>query len=235
MVKNKIKPSTFERVVVYNNHQWQILKEKREVAIKILQIIDKLPSKFYIYGSVARGDVRDGSDIDLVVLDVVSSFQLLYLLQDTRILSKFIIMATPNHSIKGVIELENDITISFPLSPFSNREIDFYKFGGMVEVKDIETEIRVSGIDKRLVLINPTNDGHKERSVMQVSSKELTRLGFSPRIIEERMRALNRRDKIGRTGVFLKEEVLTEIGFENHLKQLEDRNHLIRKKIRHST
>ncbi|MCY3410176.1 MAG: nucleotidyltransferase domain-containing protein [Candidatus Heimdallarchaeota archaeon] len=232
MTRKKIKTKADELEVHYYEEHWDTFHQKRELARDILQLLDPLQTPTVVYGSVARGDIHQGSDIDILLQDVISSYQIEYLITDSEIISRSIVMATPNHAIKGSIVLESDITISFPLMPFTSREIDFYSFGGSVTLKDIDARKRVPGINKQLLLIMPIENGHTERSILNVPQLELTRLGFSPQIIEERKRVLKRRDDIGRTGVFLNDPVDPELGFEATLRQLMDRNHLIRKKVR---
>jgi len=50
--------------IEYSREHWEILKNKRERAIEILRQIKSLGMEGYIYGSVARGDVKKDSDID---------------------------------------------------------------------------------------------------------------------------------------------------------------------------
>lgn len=232
MTKKKIKTKADELEVHYNREHWNTFHQKREIARDILQLLDPLQTSSIVYGSVARGDTHQGSDIDILIRDVISSYQIEYLISDREILSQAIVMATPNHSIKGCIVMEGDITISFPLIPLTSREIDFYSFGGSITLKDIDERRRVPGIDKQLLLVMPKENGHTARSILHIPQVELSQLGFSPQIIEERKRVLKRRDDIGRTGVFLNELVDPELGFEGTLRQLVDRNHLIRKKVR---
>lgn len=233
MGKKKVELRVVDRLVSYNKLHWSILGEKRNVAKKFLEAFSNLQVDTRLYGSVARGDVSKTSDIDIIIYDLIPSYMIENIILNLgySILGKNIVMATPNHAIKGHIELENDITVSFPLITFQVREIEFYRFGGNISLQDIQTGKREVGVDKRLLLIEPLDDGHRERSVLHVSIKDLLALGFPQRLLEERIRVLKRRDHVGRTGVFLNQEIHTEETFELVLKQLKDRNPLIRKKI----
>jgi len=59
-------------------------------------------------------------------------------------------------------------------------------------------------------------------------------LKLSTDIVLDRVHALTRRDKVGRTGVFLERELAPEENFEAVLKRLADKNPAIRRRIRFS-
>ncbi|HDD68955.1 MAG TPA: DNA polymerase subunit beta, partial [Candidatus Korarchaeota archaeon] len=59
---------TPEKVVIYDEKRWSLLKKLRNRAIMILELLLQVGIKGILYGSIARGDVREGSDVDVVVL-----------------------------------------------------------------------------------------------------------------------------------------------------------------------
>jgi len=57
-------------------------------------------------------------------------------------------------------------------------------------------------------------------------------LGISVNTVRDRVRALLRRDKIGRTGVFIERELLPNETFEMVLKKLADQNPAVRRRLK---
>src|SRR5207245_8345586 len=115
-----------------------------------------------------------------------------------------ITQATPKHSPKAQIYLDPERTasITIPLSEFRRLELEFYKFGGTANMEDLRRGIRRPGCTKRLTLIQPTDDGHIESTIVGRESEVARLLSVSSDIVRERIRVLTRRDTIGRTGVF---------------------------------
>ena len=66
--------------VVYSDRDWLILNSKRKRAIYLLEMFAKEGLNPYIYGSVARGNVHQDSDIDIVFTDQIPSYQIEFLL-----------------------------------------------------------------------------------------------------------------------------------------------------------
>ena len=237
MGKQKIVTTPHEKDVKYSQQHWTLLAEKRTRAQKVLSALRKLNTDPLVYGSIARGDITPTSDIDILIPDVIPSYQIELLLTEIgeQILTRKIIMATPNHAIKGHIELRQETTITFPLTPFEQRELEFYQFGGAINLKELQEQKRVKGINKRLLLIIPTPEGHKELSILHISEAELVKHGFPQRIIQERLRVLTQRDQKGRTGIFLEKPVEADKTFESTLQSLIDRNPIVRKRARKAT
>ncbi len=233
MSKKKIEQRVIERVIKYDNKHWELLTKKRDACHRLLEVFSKGQFQAAVFGSVARGDVSEKSDIDLIIFDLIPSYLIENVLskQDLVVLEQSIVMATPNHAIKGHLKLENDTTVSFPLVEFTEREREFYSFGGKLNIDELIENKRVVGIDKRLMLIEPTDSGHIEQPLLHVPIKKLLSLGFPQRLLEERIRTLKRRDQVGRTGVFLDKKVNEDEGFNLTLKLLMDRNPIVRKKI----
>ena len=62
-----------QRGVIYEESRWAVLQQKRELAINILELLADRGLCSGTFGSIARGDVRGDSDIDVTILDVVPS------------------------------------------------------------------------------------------------------------------------------------------------------------------
>jgi predicted nucleotidyltransferase len=89
----------------------------------------------------------------------------------------------------------------------------------------------VNGIDKRLVLIKPNSQGHEELSILGNEALVAKDVGISIQTVNERKKVLLRREKYGRTGVFLKREIQINETTEEVLKILSDEKPIIRKKL----
>ncbi|AIF70012.1 nucleotidyltransferase [Palaeococcus pacificus DY20341] len=229
MPREKVVKVWDEREVVYSPKMWAILWEKREKALKIMERLKDFDP--HVYGSVARGDVRKDSDIDIIIPYKVPSF-LVELALEGLVLRRRIVMATPWHLIKGHIEIDEETTVTFPLINPSDREIEFYKWGGMLDIWGVKTKERLPGVNKKLILIVPTEKGHIEQEVVGRESEVAKLLGVSIELVEERVKILTRRDSIGRTGIYLNEEVPDWMSFEEALKMIADRDSNVRRKVR---
>ena len=191
----------YQKVVRYTSAHWKLLKGKRKKAIEIMEKLRVLAP--ITHGSICRGDIHKNSDIDIVILHPVSFYRIISLL-DTTPLEVLLVQATPKHTPKVRILLDKDITITYPLIDFTNREMEFYRFGGMLTLEKIKNDERVPGVNKKLVIIQPTDEGHVEWSILDDPVKAAKIVGVSQEIVDERIKVLGRRDEIGRTGVFLK-------------------------------
>ena len=224
-----------ERVeVVYDKKHWSRLKELQSKAVEIMNILNQSHLHSIAHGSIARGDVSDKSDIDVFLPDPPSSFIIENALQNTGISvnRRIVVQATPLHAIKGYIEIDKQRCISFPLVKLRPVEKDFYKFGGEASLSMLKKEMRTLGVDKRLMLIEPTPEGHVENTIVGREEAVAGLLGISVRTVRDRVRALLRRDKIGRTGVFIEREVLPNETFEMVLKKLVDQNPAVRRRLK---
>jgi len=220
------------RKVRYDRKHWEILKEKRRIAREIMETLKDYGIPSIVYGSVARGDVKPTSDVDIFVPLYIPSYRLEIALQDFGILERRIIQATPNYAIKGEIVLE-EANVSFPLVKMREKEMDFYRFGGYIDLKGLKRRRRVAGVDKRLVLIVPLRDGHYEVPTNEMDKSELARfLNVCIEIVEERFRVLERRREIGRTGVFLNERVPETESFESYLASLSFQNNYLKRRMK---
>jgi predicted nucleotidyltransferase len=219
--------------VIYSDEHWQLLKQIREEATNYMKILQESGIPSFVHGSVARGDVSSTSDIDIFIPLEVSSFKVEMALKGAEIdyISRRIELATPQHSIKAHIDITDNRTITFPLVRQKRREWEFYRFGGVLDVKEILADKRVTGVDKRLILIEPTIKGHYESSIVGKETSIAKLLGVSVDLVEERVRVLSRRDVVGRTGVYLKRELSPEENFEKVLKEIGERDPIIRRRL----
>jgi len=131
-----------------------------------------------------------------------------------------------------VIEIDEETTVTFPLIGPTDRELEFYRWGGAIDIWGVKTKERVPGVNKKLILIIPTEKGHIEREVVGRESEVAKILGVSVDIVTERVHVLTRRDAIGRTGIYLNEEVPDWMSFEEALKIIADRDPNVRRKVR---
>ncbi len=235
MVKEKVVRVGDRVEVVYEPKRWKILVEKRKEALKIMEALSKFGLNPIIHGSIARGDVKETSDIDVVVPYVVPSYKVELALEAIgyKPFKRIIVQATPQHALKAYIILDEFETkvVSFPLVKLSRREYEFYRFGGMLEFEDLKRNImkRVPGVDKRLMLIKPTERGHVEEPIIGKEVEVASLLKVSIDVVEERVRVLTRRDKLGRTGVFIKYELKPGETFEEALDSLLKSNPYVRR------
>lgn len=222
------------RIINYKKNDWELLKNKRLQASKLLNIFVEAGVNPYIYGSLARGDVHADSDIDIVFLHRISSFLIEHILFKNGHKNYFreIIMATPGDTIKLYVYLSELESITIPISPFDKKSLEFYSFGGKINQNQLLRKIRVPGIDKRLVLIRPTNDGYEESSIIGNEHNVAKEINVDIDTIIERRNVLLKREKYGRTGVFIKRPINPNESTEDVLKLLAKKNSIIRKKLR---
>jgi len=216
--------------VIYDKDHWDTFHRLRSESLPVMESIAMYCP--IVYGSVARGDVHKGSDIDIFIPAQISSYILDIALERFGIVEKVIAMATPWHLIKAHIVLSSGITVTFPLVEFKSFEREFYYFGGAVNIEDITKGRRVPGIDKRLMLIQPTENGHIGMEVMGNEPMAAKAVGVPIGLIREREQVLNRRDKVGRTGIYLKHHLMPEDNIEVELKRLADTDTNIKRRYR---
>lgn len=221
--------------VVYTSEHWSLLGRLRERALRLLSFFNEKGVNAYVHGSIARGDVWKGSDIDLFIPEPIPSYLVEIILEEKGIkpYARFIVMATPVNTPKAYIVLDSEEkeTVSFPLLKLKPREYEFYRFGGMLDYKGLAEGLRVPGVNKALVLIDPTTRGHVEVPVRGFEEYVARKLDVSIETVLERVRVLTRRSIIGRTGVFLKHQLAPEESFENALEELSRRNVFLRRML----
>ena len=220
--------------VVYDKKRWKLLKQLRNKTVYLMETLDKCHLRSIVHGSIARGDVSETSDIDLFLPDPPSSFVIETALEryGFQVYQRTIIMATPLYALKGYIELDQKTSLSFPLVKLRPVEKDFYRFGGEASLSALKEDKRVPGVDKRLMLIEPIAEGHVESSVAGREEMIANILGVSLNTVLDRVRALLRRDEMGRTGVFIERELAPDETFEKAMKKLADQNPAVRRRIK---
>jgi len=220
--------------VVYNQKRWELLKELRSKAAQIMEALERSRLNSIVHGSIARGDVSKGSDIDIFLPDPPSSFLIETALEQASIPinRRVIVQATPLYAVKGHIKIDEQQCVSFPLVKIRPVERDFYKFGGEASLQTLKEDVRVPGVDKRLMLIEPTSKGHVESTVIGCEEAVAHLLGVSLETVFDRVRALRRRDEVGRTGVFIDRELSPNETFEEALKKLADQNPAVRRRLK---
>uniref|UniRef100_A0A7C2NS81 Nucleotidyltransferase n=2 Tax=Archaeoglobus fulgidus TaxID=2234 RepID=A0A7C2NS81_ARCFL len=224
--------STGRKLVEYNQEHWNLLTEKRMRAREVMEALLSFGIDGIVYGSVARGDVNEKSDVDIFIPEMIPSYKVEVALDGFEVLEKRIVQATPNYAIKGELVLSENTTVSFPMVRMREREMDFYRFGGCIDYRGLVENIRVPGVDKRLTLILPTANGHREIPLMEIHPSSVARmLGISIEIIAERIRVLTRRREVGRTGIFLCETIPSSESFEHALKEIASKNPAVRRRL----
>ena len=222
------------RDVIYTKAHWDLLWELRNKAIKIMNVLENSHLRTLVHGSLVRGDAKKTSDIDIVIMEPPSSFIVETAIERAHlpIKSRFLVQATPNYAMKAHIEISMNTSISFPLMHMRKVEREFYTFGGKLNLNQLKEGIRIAGVDKRLMLIEPLPKGHTERSIVGYEKSVAKQLGISTETILDRTHTLKKRDKIGRTGVFIKKELNLDETFEMILKRLADENPAVRRRMR---
>jgi hypothetical protein len=230
MSRNKILRDHLASIKYPKSH-WDLLDSKRYNASKLLEIFWKFNP--FVYGSIARGDIHPNSDIDIIFIEPIAPFQIEFLLAKNGYEHYFreIIMATPKDSIKLYIYLSDLETITIPITKLDKKSLEFYDFGGKLSLEQLKQNLRVPGVDKRLVFIEPTPIGHNELSLINNESIVAKKLGIHIETVKERKKVLLKREKFGRTGVFLKREIKITETTEGVLKKLADKKSIIRKKL----
>jgi hypothetical protein len=220
--------------VTYDERHWKLLNELRSKAIEIMECLQKHNITSIVHGSIARGDVSAKSDIDVFVPNPPSSFLIENALEHDGfpINRRLVVQATPSYAMKGYIEIDEQCCVSFPLMKLRSVERDFYKFGGEANLSVLESNLRVKGVDKRLMLIEPTPRGHLESTIVGREQAVANLLGVSIETVLDRVHALLRRNKVGRTGVFIERELSASETFEMVLKQLADQNPAVRRRLK---
>jgi predicted nucleotidyltransferase len=220
--------------IIYTSARWEHLKELRHKAVWVMEALKAFHLQSLTHGSIARGDVTKGSDVDVFIPEVQNSFMVETALEKAKIPvnSRLIVQATPSYAMKAHIEIDETTTVSFPLMEMRRVEREFYRFGGEAHLSQLKSSVRVAGVDKRLMLIEPTEKGHVESSV--IGKEELTAkiLEIAAETVLDRVHALMKRDTVGRTGVFVKRELLQEETFELALKKISDLNPAVRRRMK---
>jgi len=222
------------RTVVYTSDRWLLLEQLRKKTLRIMESIEKTHVETLVHGSIARGDVSEKSDIDIFIPTQVSSFTLETTLEKAGIPvnRRLVVQATPNYAMKATIEVDENTSITFSMMRLRKVEREFYRFGGEANSDSIIKGLRTAGVDKRLMLIEPTEKGHLESTVVGREEHVAKTLGISVETVLDRAHALLRRDEIGRTGVFIKQELAPSETFEMVLRRLVKENPAVRRRLK---
>jgi hypothetical protein len=219
--------------VIYTAEHWSLLKTLREEALRIMEVLSRAHLESIVHGSIARGDVGPKSDIDIFMPLRASSFNVETTLEKAgiKVSQRVLVQATPTYAIKAHVQIDEATAVSFPLTTMRTVEREFYRFGGEASLEALKNNRRVLGVDKRLMLIVPTERGHRESSIVGQEEQAAKILGISGQTVKDRVQTLIRRDQIGRTGVFVEIEVPEDQTFEMALHQLADQNPAVRRRL----
>jgi predicted nucleotidyltransferase len=220
--------------VIYSEKRWNQLQGLREKAVEIMKALEEVSLNCVTHGSIARGDVSAESDIDVFIPNPSGSFLIESAVERAGLTvnQRIFVQATPSYAAKGYIELDPQRVISFPLMKMRPLERDFYRFGGEATLQTLKEKKRAVGVDKRLMLIEPTERGHVESSVIGRENAVAKLLNVSVETVLDRVHALLRRDEVGRTGVFIKRELEPDETFEMVLQRLANENPAVRRRLR---
>jgi predicted nucleotidyltransferase len=222
--------------VTYSAAQWRRLKLLRRRAIATLTVLASAQLHAQVHGSVARGDVTPSSDIDIIIPYSVSSFTVeqTFTKHGVEICSRKLVQATPNHTLKAHVYLDarERHCVTFPLTPLRSLELDFYQFGGVLTLPELQAAKRVPGCTKKLLLIQPIAHGHLEFPIRERMIETAKILRVNLELVRERVRVLTRRRDIGRTGVVLSVNLEDGEVFEDVLRELAASNPIVRRHLR---
>ncbi len=209
VVREKVAREYLENEQEYDADHWANFHQLRKIAFATLDALQGFSP--LIHGSIARGDTSKTSDIDVVIPYQISEFQINSQMNALNYepLERWIIQATPLAAIKGVMIFSTspELSITFPLIPLYPRESEFYSFGGILGYHELVQDPfqRVPGVNKKLLFIEPTEKGHLEYRITGENANSIAKiLNISIDTVLERIRVLERRDRVGRTGIFKK-------------------------------
>ncbi len=220
--------------VEYTEDHWHVLRLLRAEAAEMMKPLYEAHIEAVVYGSIARGDVSEGSDVDVWMPSPPSPTFVQAILErrGVHISRREIIQATPSYAAKAYLYTEPDRGYSLPLVKLRASEAEFYRYAGSLGYRQLRADARVPGVDKRLMLIEPTETGHRESSVQGREGYVAGLLGVETRIVQERVRTLERREKVGRTGVYIKRVLADDEDFGVVFRQLTASKPALRRRIR---
>ena len=227
---------SYTREVIYSDEHWALLNRKRAEGLKIIDTLIRCGfSNPILHGSVARGDVSENSDVDVSLLCPYSVGMIKLCLERNgyTIYDIKIVQPTPKHTPKVYIYLDpmEKHSVSIPLAELNYIELEYYKFSGFITKEDISRGKRVRGVNKRLLLIIPTERGHIEMPVIGNEGYVSRELGVPIEVVKDRIEALTRRAEEGHTGLFIEKSVPVFMEFEQFIEKLCRENSAFRKAV----
>jgi len=219
--------------VVYDEERWRILREKRASALEIMKTLVEYGFTPITYGSVARGDVHDSSDVEVFIPRPINA-ALLELIIERHLggwIRREVVQATPRYVPKGYVYLDENRIVSFPLIEMLATENSFYDIAGKIDFGGLRGGTRVAGMNKGLMVVVPTPRGHAEFPAEKDIEQAGRLIGVDPTLIRRRVEVLRRRRLHGRTGVFRKITLGAGDSFSSILEALVDENPWIRKRL----
>jgi len=219
--------------VTYSEERWTQFAALRRKTAELMEVLVSSNFSPITYGSIARGDISKSSDIDVFIPEPASSISVEMALEraDVKPRRRILVQATPSYALKACFEIEDLVSVSIPLVKLKRTEREFYKFAGEIALEQIRLEKRVPGVDKRLMLIEPTVDGHVETSIIGQESYVSELLGVGSQIVNERVRVLMKRDKVGRTGIFLERDLSSDETFESVVREIARTSPALRRRL----
>jgi len=186
------------------------------------------------YGSIVRGDVKLTSDVDVFIPSVVPSHEVELALTEAgyNIVSREVVQATPSYVVKGYVYVDELTSVSFPLIPMRGDEEAFYSLAGKASLEELTRGIRKPGINKELMLVVPTEEGHYELLIEGNIEEAAKVLSVDPDVLRNRVYVLKRRRELGRTGVYRSIRIPSEESFESVLKRLIDTSPPLRRRLK---
>jgi predicted nucleotidyltransferase len=206
---------THSAEIVYDSKRWNRLRFTRDEALKLMKPFEKRHIETIVYGSIARGDVGPKSDIDIFLPRSPAPEIIESIIETNRIQisEREIIQATPAYAAKGYIHTGKNSGYSFSLVPLKTIEHEFYVFAGSLGFQNIIEDKRILGVDKK-------------------EGETAKKLGVGLSVIRDRIRVLNRRKKVGRTGVYIKRALSPGESFGDVYMQLARSRPALRRRIR---
>jgi predicted nucleotidyltransferase len=220
--------------VIYSEKHWRALNRLRSEAADMMKPLVEAHIYCIVYGSIARGDISKKSDIDVYIPTPPSPTLIEATLESNGFINsrREIIQATPSYAAKAYIYLEELKSYSFPLVPLRPYEEEFTGFAGRINYDEIKEEVRVPGVNKELMLVDPNDSGHIETPIKGIEGIVAKKLGIDTRIVYQRERTLERRKKVGRTGVYIKRELGPDESFGTVFNELIKTDSSIRRRLR---
>jgi len=220
--------------VIYTKEHWSTLRRLREEALGMMKPLVDAHIFCLVYGSIARGDVSETSDIDVYLPSPPSPTIIEATLESAGInySMREIVQATPSYAAKGYIYLDELKSYSFPLVPLRQSEEDFTGFAGRINYEQLKEDARVPGVNKELMFIEPDETGHTETPIRGIEGLVAKKLGVDTRIVNQRQRTLERRERVGRTGVYIKRELGPNDAFSAVFNELTRNDSAIRRRLR---